>query len=353
MDKLGLDAKKLAVVAAVSGAAICAVRFIRFLADNPVPKKNIDKRAEAVSRFFVDDVKGMYTFDQLFSGFDLLEARSDGFVRGTITAAGPLLSKDGKLHEGGLMCLIDDLTSLAVLLKAIWPGVTVEMSFSSLDSVLAGEQLVIEAQVLRIGSTVAFTSFEMRRNEELVAVGGQTKHIGLPFSQRAMAGFMSHVLQYSPSSMMAWGQRKRDDFLQKLVEGGKVPQLEQIPGDSRMEEVLELQEFQQHVRRHGSTFSVAMKLSLLNGYLGGHGAASAALTAAAVRAHLHVKGVQMVRISDMRCVYMTPVPAFKIANVVLDPLPVSSSSKLHHFVVDVCNDKGQKCVRSHVAVELL
>lgn len=331
----------------VAGAAAAAggvLYALNYLSNAPVPKKKLEARTKLVTDQFMKDMGNLYTFDQLIAGFEIEEARSDGFVRGTIVAKGPMISKSGKLHEGGLMCLVDDMLSLPVWIKAKWPGVSVGMSFTAVEPVAAGEKLTAEAKVVRIGSTLAFTSMEIRRtgSNDLVAVAEQTKHIGLPFLGRVHGGLANMFLGYA-ERLIAKGQEKRDKAIHGLVAKGKMPALKKIGLDKSMEEVLDLKPTEDP-----KEFHTVMKLSLCNGYLGGHGAASASLFAAAVREYLHQAGVQPVHITEMRCLYQTPVPALKPASVVLNPLPVSSVCTSRHFEVDLRNDKGQKFVRGYV-----
>jgi len=324
-----MNPKTWAIVAATSGTIYMAQHF----ASTPFPKKRAVKRALEVSAAFFADIKKMYTFDQLCSGFELEEVREDGYVRGSITAAGPLMSKDGMLHEGALMCLIDDVTSLSVLLKHSWPGVTVEMNFASFVPVLAGDVVLVESRLLRIGNTLAFTSCELRRAGELVAVGGQTKHVGLPFMQRVVLGLGGHFSMIGSCKEKSY-KEWRDGTIKKYV----YP-LEHIKPESTMEVVLGLQR-----QDKPTTYRANMSVQLLNGFLSGHGAASAALMAASVRELMSSeKNSQKARIFEMHCSYLTPVPAFKPANIVVDASPVTAGSA-RHFVTEICNDKGQQLV---------
>lgn len=340
-------------VALSAGAAGCLAYVLNKVASAPIPKENIEKRAQLVAQRMLRSLKEDYTFDQLVSGLEVEEIRGDGFVRSTIIVAGPMVSKEQRLHEGGLMCLIDDLTSLAVWVRAAWPGVSVEMHGTLLEPIQAGEKLVAEARVDRVGSTLAFSSFELRRAGEggkTVAVGGQTKHIGLPFLQRFLQGLGCRYLPFG-----AWladrGSAKSRQALDAAVKAGKLPPLKKIQEPS-LEPALGLtllgDENAGDQKSASVSYSFISQLHLLNGYWGGHGAASAALFAEATKRYTKDCDGQSsdMHISDLRCSYMTPVPPFRGLGIVVKPLPASDSCR--HFVTELCNDKGQVFVRGSV-----
>merc|ERR1712232_713939 len=98
-----------------------------------------------------------------------------------------------------------------------------------------------------------------------------------------------------------------------------------------------------------TAYRVSMKLSLLDGYFGGHGAASAGLCAAGVREHLREEGIQPVCVTEMRCSYLSPVKALKPALVTVKPLPISAITCARYFVVEISDERCQHLfVRCHV-----
>lgn len=340
-----------------AGAAGCLAYVLTKVASAPIPKNNLEKRAQLVAQRMLRSFKEEYTFDQLMSGLEVEEIRGDGFVRSTLVVAGPMLSKEQRLHEGGLMCLIDDLTSLAVWVRATWPGVSVEMHGTVLEAIQAGDQLVAEARIERVGSTLAFSSFELRRAGEggkIVAVGGQTKHIGLPLWQRFLQGLGCQYLSFG-TWLADQASAKSRNARDAAVKAGKLSPLKKIQ-ESCLEPALGLTPLAEKStgdenNAESRSFSFISQLHLLNGYWGGHGAASAALFAEATKRYVKDSTFVDFHISDLRCSYMTPVPPFRGLGVVIKPLPGSGACK--HFVAELCNDKGQVFVRGSVTAMML
>jgi len=86
----------------------------------------------------------------------------------------------GTLHGGMTAFLVDNLTTGTVLTKPPHlPGVSIDMSISYLRAAPVGEEITINAEVVKMGHTLAFTSAELLNKEgKLIAKASHTKFIG-------------------------------------------------------------------------------------------------------------------------------------------------------------------------------
>lgn len=85
----------------------------------------------------------------------------------------------GVLHGGVVTTLMDEAAGQAVTAvrgveeTMAGPHATIEMNASFLSGAREGDELVVEARVLKLGRTVAFSEAEVRRRSDdaVVAVG--------------------------------------------------------------------------------------------------------------------------------------------------------------------------------------
>ena len=92
-------------------------------------------------------------------------------------------NKGGTLHGGFSALLVDNISTLALTLPDGQPfsyGVSVNMDLSYLKAAKLGEEILIEANVLKRGRTLAFLEVELRNRStnELLVKGSHTKYIG-------------------------------------------------------------------------------------------------------------------------------------------------------------------------------
>jgi len=92
-------------------------------------------------------------------------------------------NKTGTLHGGFSALLVDNISTLALTLpegQSFNYGVSVNMDLSYLKAAKVGEEILIEANVLKRGRTLAFLEVELRKKEtnELLVKGSHTKYIG-------------------------------------------------------------------------------------------------------------------------------------------------------------------------------
>ncbi|KAJ1792189.1 hypothetical protein LPJ59_004874 [Coemansia sp. RSA 2399] len=118
-------------------------------------------------------------FDSLcFSQMKLLEAET-GRVRGEIPVTKEYLNAIGSTHGGWLSTLVDVGGSLAVASHGFTTtGVSTDLSVSFLAGSKEGENVVFDAQVLRLGRTLAYTRVDIfNGSNKMLATGSHTKYV--------------------------------------------------------------------------------------------------------------------------------------------------------------------------------
>lgn len=252
-----------------------------------------------------------------------------------------------------MMLLIDTISSMSVVAAQGIGGVSLEIGASILGHVEAGERLEVEARVLQRGRTVAFLSVEIRRHTgsdsgsgELVAVGTQTQHIGQPWLKRVLHGLGMRVLPVA-----RWAEDRRLGTLESW-------NLPKCPASS-MEEALHLQAVEGG--EEGRRFWCPVALHLLNGLGAGHGAASAALLAEAVRKHLAGRGHSGATVIELSLSYLLPVPYRhdmarpSVVELTVSPLPTNRASAgsgtagaVRRFQTELRSKEGKLLVHARI-----
>ncbi|CAM8894698.1 unnamed protein product [Rhodiola kirilowii] len=93
-----------------------------------------------------------------------------------------LLNAGGFLHGGATATLVDLVGSAAIFTAGSkLTGVSVEINVSYLDAAFEGEEVEIEAKVLRVGKAVGVVSVEIRKKAsgKVVAQGRHTKYLAV------------------------------------------------------------------------------------------------------------------------------------------------------------------------------
>ena len=90
------------------------------------------------------------------------------------------LNRPGTLHGGMTATLIDNLTTVVLATKPPHkPGVSVDISISYLRPAKPGQEIIINAEVVKMGKTLAFTSAELlHKDGKLIAKGSHIKFVG-------------------------------------------------------------------------------------------------------------------------------------------------------------------------------
>uniref|UniRef100_A0A8C0H429 Acyl-coenzyme A thioesterase 13 n=1 Tax=Chelonoidis abingdonii TaxID=106734 RepID=A0A8C0H429_CHEAB len=90
-------------------------------------------------------------------------------------------NRGGTLH-GGLTATLVDVVSTAALLytERGMPGVSVDMNITYMSAAKIGEEILITAQILKQGRSMAFASVDVTNKEtgKFVAQGRHTKYLG-------------------------------------------------------------------------------------------------------------------------------------------------------------------------------
>ena len=92
-------------------------------------------------------------------------------------------NRGGTLHGGLSAVLVDNISTLALTLpegEAFNYGVSVNMDLSYLKAAKIGEEVLIDAKVLKRGRTLAFLEVELRSKatNEVLVKGSHTKYVG-------------------------------------------------------------------------------------------------------------------------------------------------------------------------------
>ncbi|KAK2921070.1 hypothetical protein Q8A73_000555 [Channa argus] len=90
-------------------------------------------------------------------------------------------NRGGMLHGGLTATLVDVISTMAIMYTERGaPGVSVDMNITYMNAAKIGEDLLITAQVLKQGRTLAFSTVDLtsKATGKLIAQGRHTKHLG-------------------------------------------------------------------------------------------------------------------------------------------------------------------------------
>ncbi|CAL4160386.1 unnamed protein product, partial [Meganyctiphanes norvegica] len=90
-------------------------------------------------------------------------------------------NRGGNIHGGMTSLLVDMVSTMALMTteRAV-PGVSVELSVSFMKAAKVGEEILIDAETLRVGRNLAFLNVEITNKETgtIIATGKHTKYVG-------------------------------------------------------------------------------------------------------------------------------------------------------------------------------
>lgn len=95
-------------------------------------------------------------------------------------------NRTGILHGGFVAALVDSITTIAMMSDdtagAIIPGVSVDLSVHFLSKGAAGNTVVMQAETLKRGRTLAYLTMDLidKESRRLIARGTHTKFIAPP-----------------------------------------------------------------------------------------------------------------------------------------------------------------------------
>ncbi|XP_077446409.1 acyl-coenzyme A thioesterase 13 [Stigmatopora argus] len=87
----------------------------------------------------------------------------------------------GTLHGGLTATLVDVISTMALMnTERGAPGVSVDMNITYMNAAKMGEDVLITAQVLKQGRTLAFSTVDLtsKASGKMIAQGRHTKHLG-------------------------------------------------------------------------------------------------------------------------------------------------------------------------------
>ncbi|EYC30683.1 hypothetical protein Y032_0004g1715 [Ancylostoma ceylanicum] len=103
---------------------------------------------------------------------------SEGRVKVEFDVSQEMLNPVGTLHGGCTATLVDILTTAACMATPRGlPGVSVDLHVTYLAAAKEGETVVIDAEVIRAGKTLAFTKADLihKASNKIIATGLHTK----------------------------------------------------------------------------------------------------------------------------------------------------------------------------------
>ncbi|XP_067267147.1 acyl-coenzyme A thioesterase 13 [Chanodichthys erythropterus] len=119
-------------------------------------------------------------FDRVLSKVEILSA-SPGRVVCEMKVEEEHTNRVGNLHGGLTATLVDMISTTAIMYSERGaPGVSVDMNITYMNAAKIGEDILITAQVLKQGRTLAFATVDLtnKANGKLIAQGRHTKHLG-------------------------------------------------------------------------------------------------------------------------------------------------------------------------------
>ncbi|XP_036371864.1 acyl-coenzyme A thioesterase 13 [Megalops cyprinoides] len=119
-------------------------------------------------------------FDRVLSKVNIVSA-SPGKVVCEMKVEEEHTNRGGTLHGGLTATLVDVISTTALMYTERGaPGVSVDMNITYMNAAKLGEDVIITAQVLKQGRTLAFATVDLtsKATGKLIAQGRHTKHLG-------------------------------------------------------------------------------------------------------------------------------------------------------------------------------
>ncbi|CAL8363975.1 unnamed protein product [Arctogadus glacialis] len=119
-------------------------------------------------------------FDRVISKVNVLSA-SPGKVVCEMKVEEEHTNRGGTLHGGLTATLVDIISTTAIMYSERGsPGVSVDMNITYMNAAKIGDDVLITAQVLKQGKTLAFASVDLinKSTGKVIAQGRHTKHLG-------------------------------------------------------------------------------------------------------------------------------------------------------------------------------
>ncbi|KAM7356953.1 acyl-coenzyme A thioesterase 13-like [Cochliomyia hominivorax] len=103
----------------------------------------------------------------------------NGRCVGEFTVGKNHINPYGSLHGGYTATLIDNVTTYALMTAESHPGVSVDLYVSYLNSAKEGEEIIVDANTVKVGKKLAFIDCVLKRKSDgsILVKGGQTKYV--------------------------------------------------------------------------------------------------------------------------------------------------------------------------------
>ncbi|XP_068189288.1 acyl-coenzyme A thioesterase 13 [Antennarius striatus] len=120
------------------------------------------------------------SFDRVLRGVNIVSA-SPGKVVCEMRVDEEHTNRGGTLHGGYTATLVDVISTVAIMnTERGLPGVSVDMNITYMTAGKMGKDILITAEVLKGGRTLAFATVDItdKATGKLIAQGRHTKHLG-------------------------------------------------------------------------------------------------------------------------------------------------------------------------------
>jgi acyl-coenzyme A thioesterase 13 len=139
------------------------------------------------------DIQAMLAkgFDRSLAGLDIVRV-GNGHAEARLFVSESVQNFFGKLHGGAIATLVDDVGTFAIMSADHFrrPGVTTDLHVSCMNAGLSGESVLIKANVVSCGLTLAFAEVTLTSESRGVAIarGQMTKLLGSAPADKAQIG---------------------------------------------------------------------------------------------------------------------------------------------------------------------
>lgn len=103
----------------------------------------------------------------------------EGKCTAEFTVSSEHLNRLGGLHGGFTATLVDMVTTYALMSKPCHPGVSVSISVDYLKAAKEGDDVLIDANLLKAGKKLAFLEciLKHKKDNSIIAKGSHTKYV--------------------------------------------------------------------------------------------------------------------------------------------------------------------------------
>ncbi|XP_065362238.1 acyl-coenzyme A thioesterase 13 [Calliphora vicina] len=109
----------------------------------------------------------------------IITSGGEGKCTAEFTVSREHLNRMGGLHGGFTATLVDMVTTYALMSKPCHPGVSVSISVDYLKAAKEGDDVLIDANLLKAGKKLAFLEciLKHKKDNSIIAKGSHTKYV--------------------------------------------------------------------------------------------------------------------------------------------------------------------------------